>query len=61
MTGFKFDNDRHVNPPLPPPLLIRAPARQVQAGTWLVTGLPMRRPSPCVHVCARFLDQEKGS
>lgn len=52
MTGCKFDNDHHVNPPMsPPPLFVRAPARQVQAGTWLVTGLPIRGPSPCVSVC----------
>lgn len=57
MTGCKFDNDRHVNPPRPsPPFLFLAPARQVQAGTWLVTGLPMRGP-PRV----RSLDQGKGS
>lgn len=59
MTGCKFDNDRHVNPPFSP--LPFSPPRQVQAGTWLVTGLPVRGPSPCVSVCvnACSLDQEK--
>lgn len=62
MTGCKFDNDCHVNPPLFPPYVLHAPARQVQSGTWPVKGLPLRGPSLCVPVCAHISwTREKGA